>query len=137
MSFRRDGARPQDDRSARAELQAFAEDGVVHEITVGPDDAVLACSPSLGDLLGDRAQALVGEPFFALQGASADAFGTMLSYDVLAEDEDRIDAVVVYRRAEFRLATLAIRNEQGWADEAKILIATRRVERPETVGASA
>lgn len=58
----------------------------------------------------------------------------MLRFDVLAEDEDRIDAVVVYRRAEFRLTTVALRNEHGWADVAKILIATRRIDGPVASG---
>ena len=130
MSFRRAGAGPHDDRDARVELLPFAEDGVIHEITVGPDDRVISCSPSLVDLIGDTALALVGGSVQAFQGASSDTFGTMLSYDVLAQDDDRIDAKVVFRRAEFRLTTLAMRNADGWADEAKILIATRRADRP-------
>ncbi len=137
MSFYRAGSGPYDDRAAKAELLAFAEDGVVHEITVGPDDRVLSCSPGLRELLGDAAMGLVGESVHGLPGLSTARFGTMLRYDVLAEDDDRIDAQVTYRRAEFRLTTVAMRNESGWADEAKIVIATRRVDDPDEAGAPA
>ena len=34
------------------------------------------------------------------------------------------------RHAVLRLTTLALRNEQGWADEAKILLAVQQLDRP-------
>ena len=130
MSFRRSGSGPHDEQAARADLLPLAHDGVVHELTIGPDDRVSASSPSLVVLLGDEADQLVGGSVQGLQGLSTATFGTMLDHEVLHQDDDRIDAVVTYRHAVLRLTTLALRNEQGWADEAKILLAVQQLDRP-------
>jgi len=130
MSFQRAGSAPCRDDEARAELATLASDGIVHSIRVAPDDRVTEWSPSLVDLLGQPALSLTGGVVHDLQGLSTSAFGTMLDHTVLHQDADRIDAVVTYRHAVFRLTTLALRNDEGWADEAEILIAAERVDRP-------
>lgn len=118
MWFRCGGDAPHGDQTAREELAAHAWDGEVHVTSVGDDDRIRWTRSSL---LGP-ADALAGETVHQLTKAVTEAFGEMNHYEVVDSGADRVDAVAVFGSTEARIVTVAIRDDAGWADEARILI---------------
>ena len=117
--FRCAGEGPCDERSARAELQAYSADGTVHEFSIGPDDRIIRCRAGFLD----DAESLVGRSVRDLTNAVTDAFGNMDHYEVRSTSDDRVDAWAEFGGSPARITTVAVRDGSGWADEARLLLA--------------
>jgi sulfatase maturation enzyme AslB (radical SAM superfamily) len=119
MWFRCAGSGPYDHVAARHELEAYASDGVVHEISVGPDDRITSVQ---ADFLPEPHE-LVGQLVRDLTNAVTDAFGEMQHYEVRSTSDDRVDAHAVFGDRPARITTVAMRDATGWASEARLLLA--------------
>lgn len=119
MWFRCEGSGPSDDLVARSELAASAWDGQVHATSVGDDDLIRWCDLALLD----DPDVLAGRTVHQLTKAVTDVYGEMNDYEVVSTGEDRVDARAVFGTTPTRITTVAIRGSDGWADEARILLA--------------
>lgn len=118
------GVGPTDDTEARAELQAFAGDQPVLSATVGPDDTIVECSDSLLDVLGLDRPAIVGREVADLQELVGRRFGDIIN-TTLTDRPDRMDSTTEFAEFEARSCMVALRDDTGWADTARLLIAIR------------
>ncbi|MCB1016152.1 MAG: radical SAM protein [Acidimicrobiales bacterium] len=126
LDLPRQGDGPYDDGGARAELTAFA-DAPVHVVTVGPDDVIRSCTPAPDELFGVPGTDLVGRPVADLRDLLTRRHGTMTDYRVTDVGIDRIDAAARCGDLELRLSLVAVRDEQGWADEGRVLVGRRSI----------
>lgn len=118
MWFRCDGTGPYDAEAARAELQEFSRDGRVHEFTVDANHLITFCdAPFLPE-----SEALIGRSVRELTGVVAKQLGNMDHYEVRSTSEDRVDAWATFGASPTRITTVALRDDRGWADEARLLI---------------
>lgn len=119
------GDGPTDDAEARGDLGAFSPDGVVHTVEVEQDETVRSCSAGLLELLGVQPDDIDGHPVSTLGTLSERRFGEVRTYDTSPAGLDRVDAHAVFDEVEGRSATVAVRDQNGRADHARILIAFR------------
>ena len=119
MFFRSAGAGPHDSSEAVAELAEFASDGSVQSVDVDGDDVIRAAAVAF---VADET-VLVGRTFHELTAAVQAEYGTMTDYEVIASGNDRLDALAMFGSTPARITTVALRDEQGWADRARILLA--------------
>lgn len=124
MWFRASGQRAHDDLDARAELAAFAADGEVSSVDVGGDDLI-----TVDDLRfpHDPGQ-VIGTSFHTLAAVVSGRFGDMLDYEVMSTTDDRVDARARFGSTPARITTVALRDEHGHAEQARILIAFASAE---------
>ena len=70
---------------------------------------------------------LVGRPVADLRDLLTRRHGTMTDYRVTDVGIDRIDAAARCGDLELRLSLVAVRDEQGWADEGRVLVGRRSI----------
>ena len=116
--FRSAGTGPTDDRPLVDELRAWSSTGAVHTVAVGSDDLIRHSSTDLAD-----PERLQGENFQELTRAVAARYGEMTFYEVDETGDDVVRARAVFGTTPARITTVAIRDEQGWSDEARIHVA--------------
>jgi MoaA/NifB/PqqE/SkfB family radical SAM enzyme len=119
MWFRCQGEGPTDDAAAVAELAELAADGMVHRVSIGSDDVIRWCD---ADVLA-APSALIGHSYQELTKAVTQLFGEMTHYEVTTTGLDRVDARAVFGTTPARITTVAMRDDSGWAEEARILLA--------------
>ncbi len=117
--------RHHDDTAARAVLAEFAGDGQVHVIRIGVGETIVECSPSAGAALGVEPAELVGRPVSAVQDLVEAAHGPLSDQRLLADAQDQIDVVSTFGDLEFRTTIVAMRDDTGFADHARLLFASR------------
>lgn len=125
LGLPRRGDGPTHDWEARRELRNFSSDDVVHSVTVGDGELVTECSPGLLDLLEVGSAQLEGRPVSYLGELAARRFGVPQSESVQHHGPDRIDIHSMFETVEGRASMLALRDRNGWARQARILIALR------------
>jgi hypothetical protein len=116
--FRSAGSGPTDDRHLVEELRRWSSTGEVHTVAVGSDDLIRSSSTDLAD--PDR---LVGGTFQELTRAVAARYGEMTFYEVDETGDDVVRARAVFGSTPARIITVAIRDEGGWSEEARIHVA--------------
>lgn len=117
--FRCAGSGYHDDRDARAELATWTSPEQVHSFTVGADDRIIEAKASF---LDDPA-ALTGGSVQDLTNAVVAQFGNMDHYEVMSTSDDRVDAKAQFGDTKVRITTVALRDQNGWADRARLLLA--------------
>lgn len=125
LGMARQGGGPTDVRTAIEELRSFSADGAVHVVTVGADETITSCSSGLLDLLAAQHSELEGRSLDALAEVTERRFGAVVDHRLDPVGPDRIDGSTLFDRAEARSAMVALRDDDGWADSATILIALR------------
>lgn len=123
LEFNVDGVGPSNDAEARTELAALAPGGAVHSFTVDVADTVVEVSAGLADLLGEPVESLIGRPSTDLQLTAVSAFGEIESYEVKRSDANRHDAVAGLANGVVHLSMVALREPNGRATSARILLA--------------
>lgn len=121
--FRCEGDGPHDHREALAELSREAAGGVVHEVRVLPGDVIEGCSPSFENWLGLSPGELCGRPVMAVHEALVSSFGPLLSWLEDPAGASRTDARGSFRDREVHLSMVAVRDDSGCADHARMLFA--------------
>ncbi|MBL8778457.1 MAG: radical SAM protein [Acidimicrobiales bacterium] len=124
LDLPRQGDGPHDATAALATIGEFSE-APVHVITVGPDDVIRACTPAPDDLFGVPEGDFVGRPVSDLRDLLTVRFGLMKDYVVVHRDTNQVDAHTSCGDEEFRLALVALRDEDGWADEGCVVVGHR------------
>jgi hypothetical protein len=130
MGLPRRGVGPTDDRAARAALAERSDPGALTWFSVDADDRVVEVSAGLVALLGSPADELLGGQADALGAAVLRQFGAMGSYEVIASDDDRIDAVASFAGCNVLVATVALRDGRGRADTVRVLMAVESSSAP-------
>ena len=120
MWFRSAGLGAHDDTAPRAELAEFAADGIVHSVDVDADDVIRVARLSID---AEPSAPLEGRTYQELTTVVSARFGNMNHYEVLATSSDRVDAEAVFGTTPTRITSVAIRDENGWAECARILLA--------------
>ena len=123
------GAGPHDDRAARKSLASFADDGAVRTVDVGSGDTIVECSHAAAELVGVDPGELVGRSAAVLTDLMAARHGAMSAQEVLSESGDQIDMMATFGDTELRTTLVALRDETGFADSARILLASRPARR--------
>ena len=124
LDLPRQGEGPYDEASACADIKAFADDAV-HVVTVGPDDVIRSCSPAPDALFGVSTEEFVGRPIADLRDLITRQFGLMTDYQVVTADSNRVDATASCGTSDFRIALVAVRDHQGWADQGRVVVGRR------------
>ncbi|MFM7068427.1 MAG: radical SAM protein [Actinomycetes bacterium] len=119
MWFRCQGVGPTSDDAERAELEQFASDGVVHRVAVGADDRVRWCDATFAPEL----ERLIGQGYQELTAAVTARFGEMHHYEVTSTSDDVVTASARFGETPARITYVALRDDQGWADEVRLLLA--------------
>jgi len=124
LDLPRQGDGPYDEAAARADIGAFADDPV-HVVTVGPDDVIRSCSPAPDAFFGVPTDQFVGRPIADLRDLITRRFGLMTDYRVVTADANRVDATASCGTDDFRISLIAVRDQQGWADEGRVVVGRR------------
>lgn len=123
LGLQRRGSGPSDDTEVLHRLRSTTPGSTVHTVTVGDDEIVTSCSTSVLDLLRVDVDDLVGQPIAALDDLTARRFGARRHEEMHQAGPDRIEGRAVFDDVEARVVIVALRDDQGWAHEARILIA--------------
>lgn len=123
LSFPQAGAGPTDDAQAVDDLSLSAAGGLVHRITIDSTDLVTEASEAFCEIIGARTDEIVGHHADVLRDRSMAALGEIQDLEVLRADENRLDALAHFPSQTVRLAMVPLRGEDGWAPEARILVA--------------
>ena len=127
LMFKCQGSGPSDDDQPRADLAEFAEDGIVHTVVWDRYETVISASPSLDDTVGPGTAArLIGSTGLELRHIIADGLGPLESYETVSETPERVDAHAVFGDHDVRVVMVPMRDENGWAETAHLLLAVRR-----------
>ena len=121
MWFRCQGDGPVDPAPVRDAMRPFAWDGMVHEAVIGSDDLLRHCDASLTE----DAPFLPGQPVLMLTKAVEARYGAMADYEVTETGTDVVRAVARFGTTDAQIVYVARRDDQGWADDASILLAFR------------
>lgn len=119
------GDGPTSDDEARATLAATAADGVVHEVTVGIGDRIVALSPSIEAVLQIDAGGLDGRPAADLWEAMTSRFGRSRSFEEVARDADLAVMEASFGGVSFVVRAVPLRDRSGRAHEVRLLLARR------------
>jgi len=125
FTFDRWADRTPDDGAARAALAAFATDGMVHELLIGVGEAIIECPAATAAALDVEPEALMGQPVSLLQTIAERLYGPLSEQVLLAESDDQVDAESVFGGMVFRTSIVAIRDQTGFADQARLLFASQ------------
>ena len=123
LDFPRRGAPPAGDDPAADILGAYGASALDNAVTVDGDGRVLTCSTEAAAVFGKRPEDLVGGTTEELLAAATERFGEVTTNEEVALTDDLIDRRITYGDVEFRVVIQPIRDETGWAEEARIRFA--------------
>jgi len=130
LGFRQRGAGPSDGATARTRLRTHAPDQPVHWLTVGSGDEFVACSAGAAESLGLHEHDLIGQDGDAMRSLMEARFGDITGIEVLDEDPDHLDQVITYGTTALRVIAVALRDDEGWADEVQVLFVAPQAPEP-------
>lgn len=116
MWFRVEGDGPHGDEAARAELTE-GSGRVLASFDVDAEDRIVRYDAPFLDGVD-----VLGRTFHDLGVEVARRFGPMNDYEVTSTGSDRVDAVAMFGETPARIVTVAIRDEGGRAEVARILL---------------
>lgn len=116
LMFRCAGDGPHDESEAVRELTELSCDGDVSTVVVGRDDLIRSADLRIESLAGVAPGELVGRQVQVLQGL-------LTRFEELGAGPDRVDAVATFGDERYRIAIVARRDGNGWADDAVLLFA--------------
>lgn len=128
LGLPRRGRGPWDASAAVAAVEGFAADDRTHRLLVDDAGTVVECGPDAAAALGVEVADLLGRPVDAIQVAAEASFGPLSAHEVVAETDDQVEATSRYGDREFRVAIVALRDDDGEADRAAIVFASRPVD---------
>ena len=122
LMFKAEGTGPTDDRQARLELEAFAPGRVV-ALTAGDDESYLGATGPISEVFGIDPAEVAGLATTELYALLEARCGEATEYRMVSDDEDRADVTFRLGGRACRAIMLALRDERGWADRARVLLA--------------
>ncbi len=125
LMFKCEGRGPHDDEAARATVAEFADDGRVATFVADSHEFLVECLPGSAAMFGLGDGDVIGQPTVRLNDLLASHLGAFADYRVVAETPDRVDATARFGDIEARIAMVAMRDQRGWANSARVLIGLR------------
>ena len=127
LGLSRQGSGPWDATAATSAVAAFGADGRAHVLTVDEHGRIVECPESVAAALGGEVDALLGAPVERILAVVEAAHGPLAGHEVLEHSDNQIDALSRYGDREYRVATVAVRDDRGVCDRACIVFASRPV----------
>lgn len=124
LGFEQQGAGPADDDSVMERLGDASPGQALHWVSLVAGDRIAGCSPGAPEALGLREQDLVGEAGDTMRELMEARLGAITGFEVLEEDADHRDQVITYGTTPMRAVAVALRDDNGWADEVRLVFAT-------------
>lgn len=115
------GKGPHDEQTAVDRLRADDPEADIHWLTIGVGDQITATSPAAAAVLGFTDDALIGETGEAIRQRMEERLGAIAGFDILDQSDDHLDQVVTYGTTPMRSTAVALRDDDGWADEVRLL----------------
>jgi radical SAM protein with 4Fe4S-binding SPASM domain len=128
LGIKRFGVGPTDEHGALEQLRAEVPGLAIHWISFGAGDNIIACSPGVEVALQLSTDDVVGLDGEAFQDQMVERFGPINGVEVLDQTNDRVDQLVTYGETRFRATAVAIRDEEGCANEVRLLFADPSVQ---------
>lgn len=126
LGLARAGTGPTDDAAARSALEHVAADGVVHHLDIDQYQRIQATSDSVLDLFGPDRD-LVGLPIDDLLSILTERFGPAVGdTEFLSRSADQLGTRATYGSTVVRATAVALRDDAGWADGARLLFAIQK-----------
>jgi len=88
-------------------------------------EAIIECPAATAAALDVEPEALMGQPVSLLQTIAERLYGPLSEQVLLAESDDQVDAESVFGGMVFRTSIVAIRDQTGFADQARLLFASQ------------
>lgn len=115
------GTAAHDDRAARRVLNDAYPEAEVSTVTVGAGDRITDCEDGCAEALGLGGATLVGLTAQEMLARLVERHGEVGDVEILESDDDHVDQVMAYGTTRFRSITVAMRDDDGVAEQVRLL----------------